>query len=79
MSTMTDDMAAVAKGVADQVADQLQPGIRVMVIVGAPDGNFVVAGNFEKPRAQKVLQRALDASKGGKSESLLWLPPGVRA
>lgn len=79
MSTIADEMALVAKGVADQVSEQLQPGMRVMVIIGAPDGTFVVAGNFENPRAQKVLQRALDAAKGGKQQSLLWLPPGVRA
>lgn len=79
--TMQEEMTQVAAGVNEQVGVQLQPGMRCMTIIGAPDGTFVVASNFEKERAIKVLQRALDSLKGGqqRQEGLIWLPPGVRA
>jgi hypothetical protein len=81
MSMLSDELSRVAAGVQDQVAAQLQPGVRSMVIVAAPGGEFVVAHNFERERLIKVLQRALDSARGGEKpgSGLLWLPPGVRA
>lgn len=79
--TLEEELAQVAGGVQEQVAAQLKPGVRCMVIISAPDGRFAVANNYERPRLIKVLERALDSARGGAKSApgLLWLPPGVRA
>ncbi len=79
--TLEEELAQVAGGVQDQISAQLQPGVRSLVIVGAPDGRFAIASNFERPRLVKVLERALAAANGGEKSGsgLLWLPGGVRA
>jgi hypothetical protein len=79
--TIQEELAAVARGVQDQVGAQLKPEMRSLVLIAAPTGEFTIAHDLERERLIKLLKRALASAEGGgkSSSGILWLPPGVRA
>ena len=65
MATLSEELTRVAKGVHDQVAPQLAPGVGAMVLLAHPSGQIGVALNIAPEHAVRLLRQLIEQIKNG--------------